>query len=251
MKKLAEKWRWLPVTASILFIVVGLVVGICVWIPLSETDISTTINTTLGYIIASLVMAVGALTFVLCLLEKPMKLSAVFFISVVLMSLAGYVYYLMATSDSSALVSNIVIIQGSIIVFALTTFIIVWAIRKLVSRSKKIFLPVLAIIAAAILITGGILLMIYIDNSIIQSIAVCLVGLLITALGIYILVKFLKKGKKDNKPKQVTKNTPPVENLDDKEDDANKKEEPVIVEVEPEIIDPPSEPTEEQIEEND
>ena len=218
MKKLFLKWKWLPIVLGVLFMVVGLTIAICVWIPQNNTgdssvpvEVKYKIDEALGYIIASLIMAVGLGTLTLSLFQKPMKLDFTFFISVTLASLSGFIFYLLNKNQS--LVTNIVIIQAAIFIFSIALFLIIWGLRKILSRSKKILFPVLAFIAAAILVAAGITILVLMENNrVIQQLAICAVGVAITAIGLYVLFYFFKqiKGKSLEKAEEQTISNEPV-----------------------------------------
>ena len=208
MKKFFTKWKWLPIASGIVFMLVGLAIAICVWIPTQNPDgeVAQNIGMTLGYIIASLLMLIGVGTLTLSLLQKPMKLDIAFLISVIITSLAGYLYYLVATNHTA--ITDIIIIQGVIFILAIALFVLVWSIRKLIPKSKKVALPVLAIIGAAILIGGGITLITMRADITVQHIAVCIMGVVIFAIGLYTIIYYFKHVKEKGSAANKVSNKP-------------------------------------------
>ena len=211
MKEMFKKWKWLPITASVLFFVVGLFIAICVWVPSESGGVGEFITKSLGYIIAGLIFLVGGVTLAISLLQKPMKLDAVFFISVVILSISGLLFYIVSEYDSHVL-SNIIIVQGSVFIFSIALFLTMWAIKRLIPKNSKKVAPIFSIIGATLLVTGGVLLLIYSDEAVIQHVAICVVGVIIVLAGIYILFVFIRSLKRKE---QETHSTTEVDNAEE------------------------------------
>jgi|GEM_PF-3763462 len=193
MKKIFEKWKWLQVTIGLAFFIVGIVIACLIWVKDSDggTSTSDALHSSIGYILASLILLVGIALLAVNIIQKPMKIQMSFMAAVLFISLGGFLLYFINTLEDKTLFGTLFIILSSVFFLSLALFTIIWGIRKLLSDKKKKLMPVLAFILSAVLIGVGITVAIMIKNEIFQNLGVCLAGLGIAAIGTYLIVELI------------------------------------------------------------
>lgn len=187
MKKVFSEWKWLQVIEGLLLIGVGVLLAVLIW----QNDAEIAIQSIVGYIIGSYIILNGLLFMVFSLLKKELKINSTLMIGIILIALG--VFAIVVVAGVNTLVSETIIIFTAVFAFGLATYLIVHASRALHHNRKKKAKPIISYIVAAILIAAGVLVFIFMNETVAQKATICLVGIVISLSGIFVFVLMFKR----------------------------------------------------------